>query len=150
MTRLEDIEQRAVAATPGPWHRHTFGHASTISQTLAVGKALKDTSDTAGFPMTDLTWLHDDNETSIGLTGNGPAQVENADFIANARSDIPWLVERVRKLEAALRDAIQVIDDSYSADPSKWPDHNAWHDRAEAVLSDDAPIPGKDVSGWGE
>ena len=72
--RLAEIEARANAATPGPWQ---------------IGVSIDRTY--GSWPVFRL----------LDMVGPTAAE-EKADavFIENARSDIPWLIARVRELEA--------------------------------------------------
>ena len=73
-TRLEAIEAREREATPGPWQ---------------IGVSIDRTY--GSWPVFRL----------LDMVGPTAAE-EKADavFIENARSDIPWLIARVRELEA--------------------------------------------------
>lgn len=88
MGKLEEIEARAAAATPGPWalkeqaaDEYWFrnGYLEVKPIDLPVG----GTFDNYGAPI--------------------PKGHANAEFIARAREDIPYLITRVRLLEAALK-----------------------------------------------
>jgi hypothetical protein len=82
---LDEIEQRATAATPGPWEafieeRHAIGGDSFIR--------------TGGL---------DDNQPDMYVSQyHGATSVKvpaaDLDFIANARQDIPRLVAEIRRL----------------------------------------------------
>lgn len=79
--RLEKIKARCEKASPAPWMRNGKGTA---------GWRIDDGSDRVG-----VAFLL--SPTALVRTR------EDVDFIAAAREDVPDLVERVRKLEAALR-----------------------------------------------
>jgi len=84
MSRLDEIEQRAAQATPGPW---TSGSGCVYSNGLSV---------TDGVFEYIVDEFRRDHEP-------------NAQFIAHAREDIPWLVAEVRKAKeeiAKLCDAL--------------------------------------------
>jgi len=83
MTRLDDIEARAAAATEGKWE-----------STPTSGDVVRYESD-------------DHAHCIIATCGRYDRSQPDALFIANARADIPWLVERVRELETALGKAVQ-------------------------------------------
>jgi len=97
--RIATIEIRARRADPGPWRWETEG---------AVFQA------------------------SVRLFHAGPAinrlHEFNAEFVAEAREDIPWLVARVKQLEGALRELkesgdyveAKIIDIVLAADPLEW------------------------------
>ena len=73
--RLDAIEARANAATEGPW---------VISPDLAFGH-----------PELRLVSCEDGKGDVTGYL-----QPEDAEFIATARTDIPWLVSELRKAHA--------------------------------------------------
>jgi hypothetical protein len=79
MSRLDEIEARAEAASNGPWWfdgRDIF-HKPSDSNLDAIVIPLP------------LTW----HETQAVARAD-------AEFVAHARDDIPWLIARVRALEA--------------------------------------------------
>jgi hypothetical protein len=85
-TNPERLSELAEKATPGPWHRHTYGHRSIRAGAGKVLAALlKGTT-------TDMSYVHSDDPDgegpSIGLIGNGPKQIENSDYIAAASPDV--------------------------------------------------------------
>jgi hypothetical protein len=73
-TRLAEIRARADKATPGPWYR-------------ADG-------DLEGFP--GSVDVQDERSFGICSMAERGAYADSADFIAHARADIPWLLERLR------------------------------------------------------
>ena len=94
MLDLDAIEKRALAATRGPWECRgwdEFGvsQKEPAGETIAVARAC--------YP-----------EGSIGL------HEHDAIFIAHAREDVPALVARVRKLEAAVGEVLY-FDETYGA-----------------------------------
>lgn len=58
-----------------PWHRETMGHASVSQINEYISLALAASSNT------DATYIIDADDKIAAFTGNGPNQVENADFI---------------------------------------------------------------------
>lgn len=73
--RLSEIEERAKAATAGPWH--------TVGNTLYLRKPTK------GRPAKgDVDWFA------------FPGNADTANFIAHSREDVPQLVAEVRRLRA--------------------------------------------------
>ena len=81
--KMEEIRRRLDMATPDPWYVH-----------ITVG----------GLPMI----IHDGDEPDAwDLIVDFPRKRENkhnnANFIANARQDIPWLLAEVERLRTALR-----------------------------------------------
>ena len=81
-TRIAEIQARCDAATPGPWEAHLSGY-SVLE------------------PMDDATGLQHGLARMCQPRG-AEEMVDNQTFIAHARSDVPWLLERVRTLQAAL------------------------------------------------
>lgn len=74
--RLAEIEARTKAATPGPWRREG------------------DWNDIAAI---------DTDGTPYGVAGNDESiSHPDAEFIAHAREDVPWLIERLSRAEAEL------------------------------------------------
>ena len=88
--RLAEIRARAEAATPGPW---TLGPCSHGGQILQRGD---DSSRETRHPQTYLQIVPD----------------SDAEFIAHARTDIPYLLGRIEHLEH-LRDDAEMRDDDY-------------------------------------
>jgi len=79
--QLKAIEERCNAATPGPWISYVEG---------------RDHTSGSDFIMTDSEGVRGED---IELTG---ATIEDQDFIAHARQDIPQLLEEVRRLKSLL------------------------------------------------
>ena len=75
MSRLDEIEKRAENATKGPW---TYGSGCVFTDKSCV---------------TDGVFEY---VVDSFRAGNEP----NAEFIAHAREDIPWLVAEVKRLRA--------------------------------------------------
>lgn len=86
LDRLDEIQARADAATDGPW---TWASHRTV-----------DGDEWAVFDPHD--WA---------LASNRDGWTPDAEFIAAARTDVPWLIEQVRKLDAALRAVLDVCDE---------------------------------------
>ena len=109
LERIEEIEARAAKATPGPW--------GTTSKCPIHDRCLWIRAIDGG--KTNGVWGH------FGLDG---ATIDDMQFIAHARADIPWLCETVRQLvaqleeveaqNAAMREALETFLMAY--DPS-WP-----------------------------
>src|SRR5574344_342258 len=72
MDRLEEIRQRTEAATPGTWKTVTHEEYSTVDVDEQGGE-------------------------NIAMVGSA---IADADFIANAREDIPYLLSEVDRLNA--------------------------------------------------
>jgi hypothetical protein len=86
MIDLEEIERRANAATPGPW-----GFSRDEKRYL-----LDETTDVVGEVAPGSTGA------AITVFAVATGALEDADFIASARTDVPALIARVRELEAEL------------------------------------------------
>ena len=80
-TRLREIEEWEKAATPGPW------------TPLLKSKGL------TGVHATDCKIYHAEFDPGC-LKDTHDRQKRDAEFIAHARGDIPFLVEQVRRLQA--------------------------------------------------
>lgn len=92
MTRLEEIEAREQATTKGPWVMSRDEMTAAFGQHRYV---------VAGTATDDRQKLKDWRLLVEGM--HGADSVHDAEFIAHAREDIPWLVARVKELEAALQ-----------------------------------------------
>lgn len=79
-TKLEQIKERCDRATDGPWISFIEGRDHICGSNFIK---------TAG--------------NDIELIG---ATEEDQDFIANARQDIPWLINEVCRLNHLLKDAV--------------------------------------------
>jgi len=99
-------------ATPGRWYRYTVGHRSVRQAAGVVTRALfaVDVSPDVRPLMTDLTWVQtDSDEVNIALTGNGPRQTENADFVAAAANfDYEALAAELAALQAVEKVALNM------------------------------------------
>ena len=104
VARLAQLE---AAATPGPWHRHTYGHRSVRQAAGVVTRALFHSTHT------DLSYVHGDapdgEGPSVCLTGNGPKQTDNADLIVALRNAAPAIIDVMRAVDPALEAANAVI-----------------------------------------
>lgn len=87
MTRLEQIRARVDAATEGPWEVVPAEDAYVSASVRAAGGTLMSFGGGSAY------------EESAGLEPSG----EDLSFIAHARADVPWLLDRVAELEAALK-----------------------------------------------
>jgi len=76
MSRLDDIKARVAAATEEPWEYFPDG------RTVCGGPTLEYIAE------------------MFGAMGH-PTHQADARFIAHARADVPWLVQRVERLERA-------------------------------------------------
>ncbi|MFB7548541.1 hypothetical protein [Streptomyces sp. NPDC056154] len=80
-TRLAEIEARAAAATPGPWQ----------NDQAEIHQGMPDAPDIW------VAWIGEALDID-----DQPQSNNNAAFIAHAREDIPYLLDRVAELEAKL------------------------------------------------
>lgn len=108
--RLAAIQARCAAATPGPWNIHQRPDELTPDYIWSQHKH---------------AWNEEDEEYNViafprsceyGYGCDEHIQ-KDAEFIAHARSDIPWLLARVRELDAErdrlaadLKEACERID----------------------------------------
>jgi hypothetical protein len=110
---LEAIERRCVEASPGPWIAQILG---TLEEAKILGR-FRWAQPEPGFgpwplsPQTEVgvVWRApnklrkpDDTPLRIGLPGVVEVTAGDAEFIANARSDVPRLLEEVRRLRTLL------------------------------------------------
>lgn len=80
--RLNEIEARANAATEGPW----VTGGTDLAGEVYFG-----------------TYADPDDPTEPGVMLGVTGTQEDAALIAHARTDVPWLIEQVRKRDAALQ-----------------------------------------------
>jgi hypothetical protein len=103
--RLDEIRARADAATPGPWHRPRSGQRDRLVLTrLAVGRG-----------HLALVGCRPSGERYAPEGDHARFGEANAAFIAAARSDIPYLLDRLGASEqeaARLREALRAVVDS--------------------------------------
>lgn len=94
--KLQEIEARTNAATPGPWEVTEIrdGRQSDGIEELGVFAP----SDPRSYRKPDGTW----HGTLICRGMDGPTREPNAQFIAHAREDVRDLVAEVERLTAAL------------------------------------------------
>lgn len=98
MNRLDKIEARANAATKGPWApwKDQDG-AKHMQGLLMVGNA------DAVIPEGEL-WVEDVDINPIAHTYTP----EDREFIAHARTDVPWLLEQVKLRDKALEAVLEM------------------------------------------
>lgn len=119
MSRLEEIKAREKAATPKPW---SVGKIEERNNYAVITKCPRSDSNLEEWPLLEIYGDNFGNNT----------QYDDAQFIANARSDVPWLVERLELANALLRDcllrasipprvrhAVEVFRGSLTAEPNK-------------------------------
>jgi hypothetical protein len=112
--RLREIETRVQQANHGPWRvfrrelewseegRREFGAAAPAFHENLIGTARDHPQFKAPLPIVGSTTrpYHKDGDKHGVAIEDG-----DAEFIAHARQDIPWLLDRVRSLESRLRAA---------------------------------------------
>ena len=98
-TRIAEIRERVEAATPGAW-RWSVPDSEVTS--FSVGRIIWGACD-------------EDGEGSIGqwIADVSDADTQNAAFIAHAREDVPWLLDRLdeaRRERDEARRALEVAE----------------------------------------
>ena len=97
---LDEIEERADAATPGPWFVRFLDDVHAMS--LYAVSTKPDTGEGGRWPdfeqwtMVAATLVQEPRYADI----EDERWIENARFIAHARSDIPRLITEIRRLRA--------------------------------------------------
>jgi hypothetical protein len=104
--RLHEIRERASKATPGPWRYDSY------NSIVEVGKR-----DKAKIIATILDHPQDDGPfTSEQAEERGAwyrESTRNADFIANSRADVEWLVSLVGRLMEQRKAAVEALGPPY-------------------------------------
>lgn len=123
--RIDEIRSRTRKATAGPWYvnflddghfmnlvavttRPDSGeHEALVDETTTeiresiVATTLLQAAITNGKPFVQVE-LHDENDTDFEGYPRYSNWDEDAEFIAHAREDIPWLLARIEELENQL------------------------------------------------
>jgi len=102
LRRVEEIERRANKATPGPWEASPMGFPVAEDGMIVEGAGAEV------HPFADVAA----KTGVIGERRTGKQVVADAEFIAHAREDVPWLCQVVQELiaqNAAMREALEVI-----------------------------------------
>ena len=108
LARLAEIRARAQQATKGPWAWESIAEKSNE---FAVGTAFDANGKQLEGRLPEGEWVEDSiiRRDCIGMNESGHASFADAEFIARARTDIPWLcdqlaaaLERIRELEGML------------------------------------------------
>lgn len=79
-TRLAEIQTRAATATEGPWY--VEAHQPTLTRRVVSDNHMLD--------------------ANLGYLGN--SNQAEAEFIAHARADVPWLIEQLRQRDAEIEE----------------------------------------------
>lgn len=95
--RLDEIEARANAATPGAWERHPIAYRGGCVVSRVPGQPPQD----------------------VAITEGHAGSIADADFIAHARFDVPYLLARLRAAEAYI-DAVGKGDAGEVATYAVW------------------------------
>lgn len=95
MTTIEAIKARCEAATPGPWAADGYGDMIWAENPYGRGRMML---------LNIRGWGHLTGKGCCRFTDERAAEIQNASaaFIAHAREDIPYLLERVAELEGQL------------------------------------------------
>lgn len=83
MSRADDIRARADAATPGPWRYEAEHEPAAVFFIVNEGGELRIVADNIAYP--------------------------NADFIANAREDVPYLLAERDRLTELLAEGVLIV-----------------------------------------
>ena len=101
-TELAAIAARAAAATPGPWHVRHLDDDHSMNLTAVSSQPATTTPD---------RWPNDEHASIVAATlvqqpryvdHTDRRWVENATFIAAARTDVPRLLAEITRLRAVL------------------------------------------------
>lgn len=128
---LEEIAKRAEAATEGPWRWNEPHAALTAGDGSPIESAII-WPDNAVRNGVGTTWSQ-----RLGACGvrTEPDAEANAAFVAHARSDVPRLVEEVRRLRENVAVLLDDRDDLLS-DATKTPAKTCPHVPPEALVAE--------------
>ena len=105
MNRLNEIEARANAATEGPWEWEGEAKAEwELGANSLVPSRRPDDPVLYGY-----------GYDASGIEVKTPA---DAEFIAHARTDVPWLLEQVERRDKAL-EAVRALHKPVEVEPSE-------------------------------
>lgn len=96
MNRNKEIRQRLESATPGPWEADVYGEYVWEAKHKSDGSMIAEMRG----------WGHLTGTQKLDDEAAAQVQLANAEFIANAPSDIAYLLERVEQLEKERNSAI--------------------------------------------
>lgn len=114
MSRTDEIRERLGKATPGRMETSREYHGTGVRVPGGPTVAWCGVATSSG---SDGTKRIDADESYA-----------NATLIANAPSDLSWLLERNAKLESSLRELLRVVDDHDVME-----DHESWKDILNAA-----------------
>ncbi|UYL86607.1 hypothetical protein SEA_RADFAD_50 [Arthrobacter phage RadFad] len=108
--RLDAIQERVDAATEGPWmwspEEDTWGDCGPNLETVKRGPVYSDGSQGAEEQIIG-SWGHDANGITVATN--------DAEFIAHAREDVPYLLDLARKQQTAL-EVVGKLADKWQVD----------------------------------
>jgi hypothetical protein len=101
MIDLESIKSRADIATSGPWTNGTRGKGPSGDAHMCqiVARGVIDNPNIAG-AVIGATWHFRYPISYVGFTRQ--QNINNAEFIAHARNDIPLLIAEIERLRVML------------------------------------------------
>lgn len=95
--RIQEIQARCEAATPGPWEADETGYD-------VITKAFSHKDKRTGGYGSEGNFICDLNDGEYHEYADKTEQVANAEFIAHAREDMPWLLAQLAELREKTRD----------------------------------------------
>jgi len=99
MSRLDEIREREEKATRGPWRQ--CGADGPKCQCCQIWSTRADIPVALALRYTDEAYTGGEGCTLLKAQSN-------ADFIAHAREDIPWLLAEIKRLELELNLAEEI------------------------------------------
>ncbi len=100
---LREIQARCEKATTGPWSNGVRKSQNGLTGDEHMGKVCAMRTNEAGLRVGEVvaaTWDHRYSIVYVGLSRQ--QTIDNAEFIAHARQDIPYLLGEIERLSAAL------------------------------------------------
>lgn len=146
MTRLQEIRSRLDGATPRPWCVESCGEKGDGAHMIGVAFAPGD--DKAEHPLSGWLQPFDDDGKEIQYYRDEEVACcehrsrnagRNADLIANAPSDLAYLLDRVAVLEKALRELLLHACIADAAPEDVDAEDHARERAARAALKDQQP-----------
>jgi hypothetical protein len=116
--RLSQIRERCEKATQGPWAWESTGEKSNE---WALGVVL-DANNQPISGHNEAAGESDDTVVDEAIVDNGVGPFADADFIAHAREDVPYLLDLVSELirrEQALREHNEALMDALAAETQR-------------------------------
>lgn len=129
MKRLDEIEARLKAATPGPWqHKPAIGDVEVLVKYIRDAAEAAPGSTTFSVVGKASESLSMEGHIIVSITGNGPTSEANADLIAWAPCAIGMLLGIVRRIASRgcdVKDELRGIHTEcpqHDEDPENWCD----------------------------